>query len=73
MRGDLKMFLASVYHPHEENLYRGFNDILTSLLRKAPPNAEKMLGQDINANVGIREDSDELNNVIGPHGFDNAT
>ena len=39
---------------------------------KAPKKAEIILGQDINANIGVRnEEGDDFGNVIGPHGFDN--
>ena len=39
---------------------------------KAPKKAEIILGQDINANIGVRDDEcGNFDNVIGPHGFDN--
>ena len=63
--------MASIYHPHEESQYRISNDQVTSLLKGAPPKADKLLGQDINANIGIRYESSELSSIIGPHGFDN--
>jgi hypothetical protein len=71
MRENLKIFIASIYHPHEESQYRIFIDQFTSLLKKKKQKAEKILGQDINANIGTRDDSSELNSIIGPHGFDN--
>ena len=39
---------------------------------KKPKNAESILGQDVNANIGVRgEDDEDVSNVIGPHGFNN--
>ena len=37
---------------------------------KAPKKAEIILGQDINANIGVRGEEEGLEKVIGPHGFD---
>ena len=50
--GLLKLFIASVYHPWEENRYLAFNADLQRLLAKAPENEQMILGQDINANIG---------------------
>ena len=37
-----------------------------------PKKAEIILGQDINANIGVRgEEEEDFENVIGPHRFDN--
>jgi hypothetical protein len=72
IKGELKVFLASVYNPYEEDLYDDFNDADTSLCQKIPSNAIRIFGQDINANVGIRNSEDnDLKAIIGPHGFDN--
>eukprot|EP00956_Cyclotella_meneghiniana_P040928 scaffold209475_cov73-Cyclotella_meneghiniana.AAC.1 len=68
------MFLASIYHPHKKELYEEFNDLATSLLQKAPQNAIKIIGHDINASLGIRHDDDpeELHHqILGPHGLNN--
>ena len=71
IKGDLKVTLASVYNPHVEKQYQGFNNYLTSLVTQIPSNAEIIFGQDINANVGIRSENDKWEEVIGPNGFDN--
>ena len=36
VRENLKLFIASIYHPHEESQYRIFNDQVTSLLKGSP-------------------------------------
>ena len=72
LKGNTKYFVASVYHPHENKIYRQFNDTLTTILSKVPKSAHAILEQDINANIGIRgDDDDDFSNIIGPHGIDN--
>ena len=38
---------------------------------KVPKKAVIILGQDINANIGVRGEDEGLERVIGPHGLDN--
>ena len=39
---------------------------------KKTKNSETILGQDVNANIGVRgEDDEDVSNVIGPHGINN--
>ena len=41
-------------------------------MSKKTKNAETILGQDVNANIGVRgEDDEDVSNVIGPHGINN--
>ena len=67
-----KYFIASVYHPHEIENYREFNDILTTIVSKKTKSAHTILDQDVNPNIGIQGDDDQdISNVIAPHGIDN--
>ena len=63
--------MASIYHPYEQEKYQTFNSHLTTIMGKAPKKAETILGQDINANIGVRGEEEGFEQVIGPHGFDN--
>jgi hypothetical protein len=60
-----------IYHPFKEELYDDFNDTLVDLLKKAPDKATLLLAHDINANVGVRGESGEFDDVLGPFGIDN--
>ena len=44
IKGENKFFLASIYHPYEEDKYDDFIDTLTQLLTKAPKKATWLLG-----------------------------
>ena len=59
IKGHLNLFLASIYHPYETDKYQTFNSHLTSIMGRAPKRAEIILGQDINANIGVRDDEDD--------------
>ena len=51
IRGDLKIFVASIYqyyHPYETYKYQAFNSHITAIMEKAPKKTERILGQDIN-------------------------
>ena len=72
IKGDLKLFIASVCHPYETEKYQEFNDKLQALLGQVPIPADKVLGQDINVNVQIRY-SDRLEPTIGPRIIDNRS
>ena len=46
--------------------------MLTTIMSKKTKSAHTILGQDINANIGIRGENDEdISNIIGLHGIDN--
>eukprot|EP00956_Cyclotella_meneghiniana_P030304 scaffold75760_cov60-Cyclotella_meneghiniana.AAC.14 len=68
-----KLFISSIYHPWELEIYDEFNSLTSTLLSKAPENSVNIVGHDLNASVGTRnpEDSEEVNNVVGPVGFNN--
>jgi hypothetical protein len=69
-KGETKFFIGSAYHPFEDELYDGFNDMLTSMLAPVPKNTTMIIGHDINANLGIRQVGDERGGLIGPFGID---
>ena len=74
LKQDVRILISSVYHPVDYVEYDQFNDLLPTLLSKAPPKYHILLGQDNNANVGIRKGDDDPTataNVIGPNGIDN--
>jgi hypothetical protein len=63
----LNLLLASVYHPCHDIPHEAFIEHLQSILDCVPPNAQLILGADVNAKLGSR-DSNELAAVCGPHG-----
>jgi hypothetical protein len=68
VKGENKFFIGSAYHPFEEELYDGFNDLLTSILAEVPTNTTMLIGHDINANLGVRQPGEE-NTAIRRHGI----
>lgn len=74
IKGSLRLFIASIYHPDDPSEYSRFNDELTSILSSCKgitPNTVKVCGHDINATIGIRKDGDEnISKVLGPFGLD---
>jgi hypothetical protein len=63
----LSIFLSSVYHPCHDILHEQFIETLNSLLHKVPKNSHIIIGADINAKIG-RRDNDDLSAALGPHG-----
>jgi hypothetical protein len=64
------LWRQSTIHSKKE-LYDDFNDTLVDLLKIAPDKATLLLAHDINANVGVRGESREFDDVLGPFGIDN--
>ena len=62
------LFVASVYHPYDET-YNDFNTQLDATLSKIESKFDIIMGGDMNAQVGIRQDGDEYNDVLGPFGL----
>ena len=71
MKGNVKVFLASAYFPSSEDIeeYEDFLSVTQTLLDKAPSDSIKIIGADVNANVGIREGEDD-GGALGPFGID---
>jgi hypothetical protein len=72
-KSDQKLFIASIYHPWKEEEYDDFNETACQLLSQAPHNAIKIVGHDLNANIGthMTKDKGAHNNIIGPFGINN--
>ena len=68
-KGEIKIFLCSIYHPVEHDEQKYFNDELDAFYGRAPRNAEILSGQDINANAGVA--TVRFRDVIGPNGINN--
>ena len=68
-----RLFLASIYHPWEEELYEDFNEIVTDVFSQVPEQCTKIIGHDLNASVGCRQpsDVDSTVGVLGPYGLNN--
>ena len=53
IRGNITLFVASVYHPVDEVEHADFTDTLSSIITSVPNTAEFIGGHDVNANLGI--------------------
>ena len=78
LKGELTVFLASIYHPSVEKESDEFTPICQALLEKAPKDAMTVIGHDINASIGIGQTSDidqdldvHQSRPVGIHGLDN--
>ena len=69
VRGYLKLFVASVYHPVDEKEHAEFSDMLSSILGSLPKTVQLIGGHDVNANLGVRKIMHRK--VIGIHGLNN--
>ena len=54
VRGNTKLFVASIYHPVDELEHTEFIDIMSNIMCSVPKNADFIGGHDVNANLGIR-------------------
>ena len=54
VRGNIKLFIASTYHPVDEFEHTEFIDILSSIMSSVPKTAKFIGGHDVNTNQGIR-------------------
>ena len=69
-------FIASCYHPHQEEIFNQFKDTITTLLfSQVQNNATLLLGHDINANLGTRSTcaTESYEDVLGPYGIEKET
>ena len=55
VRGFLKIFVASIYHPNDIKETREFNETVSSLLNLIPKHVEFIGGHDVNPNLGVRK------------------
>ena len=56
LKGNLRLLLCSIYHPHESADHSEFNNILPNIINDAPKHSEIIFGHDINCNVGVCSD-----------------
>ena len=52
-RGMIKIFLAFIYHPVENDYQEWFNKELAKFYNAIPRNAKILSGQDFNSNIGV--------------------
>ena len=71
IEGQIKFFIASIYHPVDPKEQAFFSSELSIFYEKMPRNAEIISGQDVNVNVGIRLKL--YADVLGPHGIYNMS
>ena len=68
-RVNIKIFLASIYHPVEHDDQKQFNKELASFYNTIPRNAELLAGQEVKSNIRIW--SKIFRDLIGPNVIDN--
>ena len=68
-KGGIKIFIASIYHPVDNEDQKRFNEELASFYTAIPRNAKLLSGQDVNSNIGVR--SKMFRDVIGKNGINN--
>ena len=68
-KGVMKLFLCSIYHPHDIDEQKYFYDELDQFITNRPRNSEILMGADIICNVGII--SKRFSNTLGPQGINN--
>ena len=66
-KGQIKLFLCSVYHPCDAEEQKEFYDELDKFITRRPMNSEMLMGADVNCNVGTR--SPRFCDILGPHGL----
>ena len=69
VRGYLKLFVASIYHPVDEKEHAEFSHKLSSILGSLPKTVQFIGGHDVNASLGMRKIIH--GKVIGIHGLNN--
>ena len=50
----IKIFLAFIYHPVENDYQEWFNKELARFYNTIPRNAKLLASQDVNSNIGVR-------------------
>ena len=69
VKGRIKIFLASIYHPVKHDDKNRFNEELAIFYNAINRNAKHLAGQDVNSSIGIW--SKMFRDVIGPNGINN--
>ena len=65
-KGQIKLFLCSVYHPCDAEEQKEFYDELDNFIARRPRNSEMLMGADVNCNMGTR--SPRFCDILRPHG-----
>ena len=68
-KGNIKIFLCSIYHPHEIDKQKKFINELDQFITNRPMNLEILMESDINCNVGVT--SKLFSDPLRPHGINN--
>ena len=55
MRGFLKLFVASIYHPFDNKYCGESNETLSSLMSSLPKAVQFIGGNDVNESLGVRK------------------
>ena len=53
VRGNITLFVASIYHPVDELEHTEFMDILSTIMSSVPKKSKFIGGHDVNANLGV--------------------
>ena len=67
LRGNITLFVASIYHPVDEFEHTEFMDILRTIMSSVPKTEKFIGGNYVNANLGIR--SKMYGKTLGPWGI----
>ena len=67
-KGYIRLFLCSIYHPHDHAELTEFYDEPESFISSRPRKSELLIGADINCNLGVH--TPMFRDVIGKHGID---
>ena len=65
VKGSIKLFLCSIYHPHDRAEHREFYDELESFISSRPRKSELLIGSYVNCSLGVR--TPMFRDVIGKH------
>ena len=70
VRGNLNLFIASIYHPVDEFKHTEFIDILSAIMSSVKKSSKFIGGHDVNANLVVR--SKIYGKTLGPRGINNC-
>ena len=54
IRGDITLFVPSIYHPVDEIEHTKFIDILSTIMSSVPKQYKFIGGHNVNSNLGVR-------------------
>ena len=65
----IPLFITSAYSPVKRKEQEPFNAYLNSVYTTIDPDTRLFQGQDVNAALGIHQDDDDYNDVLGRYGL----